>query len=106
MVDILLARCGRVRQGSENAVRGRVLPKVSPYKIDIPVDLSILSLSVAFVPLAHDLRSATGIGGRYGEAWWGGVANLHQCIPRTPSAFSSAWHRTRLGALLELRCLG
>src|SRR5205823_13764713 len=54
----------------------------------------------------HNLQYATAIGGRYGEAWWGGITDLHQCIPRTPRAFSSAWHRARLGALFGLRCLG
>src|ERR1700730_5945899 len=52
------------------------------------------------------VRSSYSKGARYGEAWWGGITDLHQRIPRTPSGFSSAWHRARLGALFGLRCLG
>src|ERR1700730_12537978 len=54
----------------------------------------------------QDLQYAAAIGGRYGETWRGGIADLHQCIPRTPSAFSSVWYRDRLGAFCGLRCLG
>ena len=42
---------------------------------------------------------AAAIGGRYGQAWRGGVANLHQRIPRTPGPLSPVRHRARLGAL-------
>ena len=36
----------------------------------------------------------------------GGVAHLRRYISRTAGTFSSAWHRTRLGDLLGLRCVG
>jgi class 3 adenylate cyclase len=37
---------------------------------------AIVSLSVDGL-WCHDLQHATEIGGRYGEAWWSGVADLH-----------------------------
>jgi hypothetical protein len=50
----------------------------------------------------HDLQYAAARGGCYGEAWWGGIASLYQCIPRTSNALSPARYRARLGALRGL----